>query len=433
MNKILSLVLALFMTGQPVEGVQEQLQGYWEEGYAYYLEFSEDQRLTVRDYAKRVVLETGYDLEAEDDASTIILLDETGLRYAPEDDPLIFIRSLRLEGETLYLTEEYPLMEKKTAYELHKVDHGPFSNIIIGDELLPDLEGRWDDEEGFYVLEIENNMLYLYWGSDNERPAIAEPIHLISYAWDDSGQKWLVPEDLTRTDFQGYTAFRWDDEADAITTQMEVFDADQQPVIRFHRATVETPLIPEPPVFEDPICYKPVIYLYPKTACDVTVTLDLDGELTCTYPRYNGAWRVTAQPDGTLTDTAGQSYNYLYWEGIVDADFDFSHGFCVPGDGAAAFLESALADLGLTRREANEFIVYWLPQMEQNPYNLITFQTAAYTDAAKLTISPAPDTLLRVFMAWKPLAAPIDIEPQVFTHPERIGFTAVEWGGTMCQ
>ena len=32
--------------------------------------------------------------------------------------------------------------------------------------------------------------------------------------------------------------------------------------------------------------------------------------------------------------------------------------------------EEALADLGLTRREANEFMVYWLPMMEPNPYNL---------------------------------------------------------------
>ena len=42
-------------------------------------------------------------------------------------------------------------------------------------------------------------------------------------------------------------------------------------------------------------------------------------------------------------------------------------GLIKEGEGAAA---RALAQLGLTRREANEFIVYWLPAMEQNPYNL---------------------------------------------------------------
>ena len=176
---------------------------------------------------------------------------------------------------------------------------------------------------------------------------------------------------------------------------------------------------------------KPVIYLYPETETEVTVSLDYHGELTCTYPAISeeGTWTVTAAPDGTLTDAAGQTYNYLYWEGVSDAEYDFSQGFCVPGADTAAFLEEALANLGLTRREANEFIVYWLPRMEGNPYNLIAFQTDAYTDRAVLTIAPEPDTLLRVFMAWRPLDAPVEIEPQALAAPERAGFTAVEWGG----
>ena len=176
---------------------------------------------------------------------------------------------------------------------------------------------------------------------------------------------------------------------------------------------------------------KPVIYLYPEAETEVTVSLDYHGELTCTYPAISeeGTWTVTAAPDGTLTDGAGQTYNYLYWEGVSGAEYDFSEGFCVPGADTAAFLEDALAQLGLTRREANEFIVYWLPRMEGNPYNLIAFQTDAYTDRAVLTIAPEPDTLLRVFMAWRPLDAPVEIEPQALAAPERAGFTAVEWGG----
>ena len=176
---------------------------------------------------------------------------------------------------------------------------------------------------------------------------------------------------------------------------------------------------------------KPVIYLYPEAETEVTVSLDYDGELTCVYPAFDGgaSWSVTAAPDGTLTDAAGQTYSYLYWEGVSDAEYDFSQGFCVPGGDTAAFLEDALADLGLTRREANEFIVYWLPRMEGNAYNLISFQTSAYTDRARLTVDPAPDTVLRVFMAWRPLSAPADIPPQALTAPERTGFTLVEWGG----
>lgn len=174
---------------------------------------------------------------------------------------------------------------------------------------------------------------------------------------------------------------------------------------------------------------KPVIYLYPEKETEVSVRLDYDGALTCAYPAYDGAWTVTTAPDGTLTDEAGQTYNYLYWEGAAQTEYDFSQGFCVPGGETAAFLEDALSRLGLTRREANEFIVYWLPRMEPNPYNLIAFQADAYTDHARLTVTPEPDSLLRVFMAWKPLEAPMDLPAQELPTFERTGFTVVEWGG----
>ena len=174
---------------------------------------------------------------------------------------------------------------------------------------------------------------------------------------------------------------------------------------------------------------KPVIYLYPETETRVTVKLDLPGELTCAYPAYDGGWTVTAAPDGTLTDEHGRTYNYLYWEGEGTEAYDFSKGFCVAGSDTAAFLEDALDRLGLTRREANEFLVYWLPRMQDNPYNLIAFQQEAYTESAKLTVSPQPDSVLRVFMAWKPLARPVDVPAQTLPGFERRGFTLVEWGG----
>ena len=180
---------------------------------------------------------------------------------------------------------------------------------------------------------------------------------------------------------------------------------------------------------EPGLARKPVIYLYPEKETEVSVELLLDGKLTCTYPAYHTGWRVTAAPDGTLTDANGQTYNYLYWEGETNTRWDMTQGFCVKGKDTAAFLEEALAKLGLDRREANEFIVYWLPLMEQNPYNIISFQTGAYTDAAQLNICPAPDTLIRVFMTWKSSDSFVALPEQELTAPERTGFTVVEWGG----
>lgn len=181
---------------------------------------------------------------------------------------------------------------------------------------------------------------------------------------------------------------------------------------------------------EPGMAYKPVLYLYPEQEQDVAVKLMPKGGFTCTYPAYEDGWQVTASPDGTLTDKKGQTYNYLYWEGRTGADYDLSRGFCVRGEDTAAFLEEALEKLGLNRTEANEFIVYWLPLMQDNPYNIISFQQEAYTNGAPLEITPAPDTLIRVFMTYRPSDTLVDLPPQTFTAPERTGFTAIEWGGT---
>ena len=177
------------------------------------------------------------------------------------------------------------------------------------------------------------------------------------------------------------------------------------------------------------VAKKPVLYLYPEKKTDVTVSLSLNGELTCAYPKYEDMWRVTAEPDGTLTDKQGKEYNYLYWEGKLNAEYDYSKGFCVKGKDTAQFLETALEKLGLNRKEANEFIIYWLPLMQENEYNIISFQTISYENSAKLNITPAPDTLIRVFMAYKPVKKYVEIEKQELTAPQRNGFVAVEWGG----
>lgn len=190
--------------------------------------------------------------------------------------------------------------------------------------------------------------------------------------------------------------------------------------------TTEKPIATTPPVYD-----KPVIYLYPEEETDVAVKLDFNGDLICTYPDYGDGWQVTAYPDGRLIDKAtGKEYSYLFWEGVSDVEYDMSRGFVVKGEDTAAFLQETLAEIGLTPREYNEFIVYWLPKMQENPYNLITFQTDVYTDNAKLTISPEPDSMLRVFMAYKALEEKIEIEAPVFEPFVRDGFTVVEWGGT---
>ena len=181
----------------------------------------------------------------------------------------------------------------------------------------------------------------------------------------------------------------------------------------------------------EPVFDKPIIYLYPEKDTVCTVKLEISGGMTCSYPQYteNGWANFTAKPDGTLIFPGGGEYYALYWEGKGMTGPDMSKGFCVKGTDTAAFLSDILPRLGLSAKEANEFIIYWLPRMQNNAYNLISFQTTAYTDNAKLTVTPEPDTVIRVFMAYKPMQNPVEIRPQTIETPQRFGFTVVEWGG----
>ena len=176
---------------------------------------------------------------------------------------------------------------------------------------------------------------------------------------------------------------------------------------------------------------KPIIYLYPEKTQEIAVQLDYDGEFTYTYPKYNNGWKVTAKPDGTLFDAENKEYYALYWEGKPNNGFKIDQGFVVPGEQTIDFLENTLSKLGLNRKEANEFIIYWLPKMENNPYNLIHFSTTQYEEMARLNITPTPETLIRVMMVFKPLDDPIKIKKQNLNYmsKKRKGFTVVEWGG----
>lgn len=211
-----------------------------------------------------------------------------------------------------------------------------------------------------------------------------------------------------------------------------VFDENAEPVGSCDGEPIRSVIRIQPEM--EAVDEKPVIYLYPEAPTEVSVRLTLDGKLSCTYPAYGDGWKnFVAYPDGTLRFRDGREYYCLYWEGVQNMHADFSRGFCVRGADTAAFLEWALEAQGLTPREANEFIIYWLPRMEPNPYNVIAFQTDTYTDTAVLDVTPAPDSLLRVFMAYYPSEEAVELAPQTFSGFDRTGFTVVEWGGCACR
>ena len=186
-------------------------------------------------------------------------------------------------------------------------------------------------------------------------------------------------------------------------------------------------------VFPPTECGKPVIYLYPETAGWFDVTVEPVGGMSVSEPDYGRGWRVYAEPDGSLyhsgTDT---TYPYLFWEGRGGIYRTPERGWVIDQAGVSAFLDEKLSAFGLNAQETADFKEFWLPRMQDSPWYFVTFLDNRYMDAlAPLTVSPAPDTVIRVLMDFTGLDEPIDAEPFVIRTPERRGFTVVEWGGVL--
>ena len=212
------------------------------------------------------------------------------------------------------------------------------------------------------------------------------------------------------------------DSSAVFTTQVKKQKAQQTIQLTF--STVVEPNFP-------PNMKKPVIYLYPQQTEEVAINITLKGQLTETIPAYNGGWKVSARPDGTITNCAdGKQYPYLFWEGhSTKHDWDMTDGFVVNGKESRTFLEHRLKDMGLLPKEYMAFIDYWTPALEKNEYNLIHFAGKEYEDVAALNIIPKPDAMLRIFMIFKAADKNTKATPQHFNGFMRKGFTVVEWGG----
>jgi hypothetical protein len=206
-------------------------------------------------------------------------------------------------------------------------------------------------------------------------------------------------------------------------------------------------------------CGKPVIYLYPEKPTEVLVKFLAPINFTVSIPNYAGQWRVLANPNGQLKDLqaektncsninfnfvgseyakdscASATYPYLYWSGQVSGNYSQpTEGWVVGRGELEKFLNEKLNILGLSTKEKNDMVSYWLPQMLKKDtayYRLAFLQTAEVNKLFPMLVTPKPDTTFRIFLDWQPLVSELvnQLSPQELTPLVRKGFTLVEWGG----
>ncbi|MEK7174076.1 MAG: hypothetical protein AAB759_00235, partial [Patescibacteria group bacterium] len=105
-------------------------------------------------------------------------------------------------------------------------------------------------------------------------------------------------------------------------------------------------------------------------------------------------------------------------------------GFVVAKENIPSVLDAKLSLFGLNNQERDDFLEFWAPKLSRAPYYFITFILRSEIDrVSPMSISPQPDTIIRVLMDYKPLTKPIFVRPLTIAPTERSGFTVVEWGG----
>ncbi|MEK9166915.1 MAG: hypothetical protein AAB836_01295 [Patescibacteria group bacterium] len=180
-------------------------------------------------------------------------------------------------------------------------------------------------------------------------------------------------------------------------------------------------------------CGKPVIYLYPEKDMEVSVKVGIES-FTKTIPAYGNGWKVLAHVGGLLTNLAdNKNYPYLFWEGNSSKSLAAPVGWTLKKSEVATVLPIALKKMGLNDGETSDFMEFWAPRLAQVSSNYIEFSfigNALMDQIAPLTISPKPDTVIRVFMYFRGTNT-AGLSMQNYTAPARKGFTVVEWGGTL--
>lgn len=182
---------------------------------------------------------------------------------------------------------------------------------------------------------------------------------------------------------------------------------------------------------------KPVIYLYPEKPMYVDVEIQTTGQIVVSDPLYpkNGWKKVWAEPNGKLT-YQGKNYSELFYESNV-ADFEKpKNGITLDSKNIRADLDILISKLGLIKDEKTEFLDWWVPRLQalNSPY--ILFSVIEKSEKEKIdhvVYTPEPDTRIEFIAYFKPLLKPFEGKPLELpsTPPQRIGFTAVEWGGTI--
>ena len=179
---------------------------------------------------------------------------------------------------------------------------------------------------------------------------------------------------------------------------------------------------------------KPVIYFYSEKPITVTATITTDELLIHSEPGSNvfspATWTFLALPNSVLV-SRGKQYPYLFYEtSYFGKRFSLNEGWSVERSNLIPLLNEKLPLLGLSKTETNAFVEYWSARLpESRYYSVYVIDRKEIDEKIKLDVNPTPDSVIRVFLAFKPTQSSEVLMLPRIEIPLRYGFTVVEWGG----
>jgi len=168
----------------------------------------------------------------------------------------------------------------------------------------------------------------------------------------------------------------------------------------------------------------PNLYLYPEEPVGVRVQLASARHIVAADPAYPpDGWQALATPEGTLHTEAGPA-DFLFYElRLPPTRLQREAGWCVPGHLAQASIEESMALAGFLGAEVEDFSDFWDAWWPEADWMTVYPQTQRL---GALRITPAPDSLLRLWFVVEDGCAPVEVP--VMPQVTRAGFHAAEWG-----
>lgn len=173
---------------------------------------------------------------------------------------------------------------------------------------------------------------------------------------------------------------------------------------------------------------KPAIYLYPTTDMNIKVKVDVNGFMYKDIPAYGKGWDVFTTKEGLIEN----KYDYLFYEALLFRLVLPAEGWVVEYSNLETWFNEKLPELGLNEKESAQFMEYWLEELPvANYYEIKLLDETFLTKNMTLSISPEPDTMIRLIFNFRPLLEKETINEPFISTPIRNGFTVVEWGGLL--